>query len=165
LCDPIIVKRVSPGVAEPGEEVVFSISVVNVGGAAAVDAHVLDNVPDYLEILEVTVHPEDQGQELLPRRGQTVVVDLGTLGQDFETEILIRARVREDLPVSQDSHGQVCIENVAEFWAPNCPAREAEVSCWQLPESGGQRAPWLLPIGLVASVLALGLVLARTRRI
>jgi hypothetical protein len=127
--------------------------VVNVGQGAAIDAHVFDDVPDYLEILEVQVLPEDQGQEILPRNGQAVVVDLGTLGQDFETTITIRARMREGAPE------KVCIENVAEFRAPNCPSRSAEVLCWQLPESGEDRArtAWMLPVGLGAAALGLGL--------
>jgi uncharacterized repeat protein (TIGR01451 family) len=158
-CDPIIVKRVYPDVAGPGDEVVFTISVVNVGRDAAIDARVLDDVPDYLEILDVQVSPKDQGQEILPRSGQAVVVDLGTLGQDFQTKITIRARIREDAPET------VCIENVAEFYAPNCPGRSAEVLCWGLPESGGQQAPWMLPLGLGAVALGLGLLLANKMRL
>ena len=159
-CDPIIVKQVSPGVAGPGDEVVFTISVVNVGRAAAIDAHVFDNVPDYLEILEVQVLPEDQGQEILPRNGQRVVVDLGTLGQNFKTTILIRARIREDAPE------KVCVENVADFYAPNCPGRSAQVLCWGLPESGAPpaRNSWMLPLGLGAVALGLSLLLANKMR-
>jgi uncharacterized repeat protein (TIGR01451 family) len=160
-CDPIIVKQVSPGVAGPGDEVVFTISVVNVGRDAAIDARVFDDVPDYLEILDVQVSPEDQGQEMLPRSGQAVVVDLGTLGQDFETAITIRARIREDAPE------KVCIENVAEFYAPNCPGRSAEVLCWGLPESGalGARTSWMLLAGFSAVALGLGLLLANKLRL
>jgi len=158
-CDPIIRKQVSPSVASPGDEVVFTITMVNVGRDAAVDAYVLDNVPDYLEILEVTVKPRDQGQELLPRKGQMVVVDVGTLGQDFVVEVMIRARVREDAPAP------VCIENVAEFRAPNCPNRSAEVLCWELPESGEQHISWMLPTGAVAMALGLGLALATRKRV
>lgn len=163
-CDPILRKQVSPGVVAPGDEVLFTITAVNVGRGAAVDARVLDRVPDYLEILEVSVTPQDQGQEVLPRSGQAVVVDVGTLGQDFVVEIQIRARVREDALVRQDSNGQVCVENVAEFWAPNCPSRRAEVLCWQLGESGGQHSSWLLLSGVAMSVLALGLVLISAKR-
>jgi uncharacterized repeat protein (TIGR01451 family) len=158
VCDPIIRKRVSPEVAQPGEEVLFVISVVNIGREAAADARIIDRVPDYLEILEVQVIPEDQGQELLPRKDQTVLVDLGTLGQDFEAAVAIRARVREDAPAP------LCVENVAEFRAPNCPDRSAEVACWQLPESGGQQLSWMVPIGEIVAALGLGLALAKRKR-
>jgi uncharacterized repeat protein (TIGR01451 family) len=153
-CEPVLVKQVSPSVAGPGDEVLFTISVVNIGRDAAVDAYVVDRMPEYLDILDVQLLPEDQGGEALPRDGQTVRVDLGDLGQDFETTILIRARVRQDVPA------QTCIENVAEFFAPNCPSRKAELLCWQLPESGQARSTWLLPAGLVASTLGLILALA-----
>jgi uncharacterized repeat protein (TIGR01451 family) len=149
---------VNPSVAGPGDEVVFSITAANLGSEAAVDAYVLDDVPDYLEILEVEVLPEDQGREVLPREGQMVVADVGTIGPDYEVTVRIRARIREDAPE------QICIENVAEFVAPNCPGRSAEVLCWQLPESGGRPTSWSLFAGLVISgVLVLGLALAIVR--
>jgi uncharacterized repeat protein (TIGR01451 family) len=156
-CEPIIRKQVSPGVVQPDDEVVFTITVINVGQEAAVDARVLDAVPDYLEILEVHVIPKDQGQEILPRAGQTVVVDVGTLGQDYEVTVLIRARLRADAPA------QVCVENVAEFRAPNCPDRAAEVLCWQLPESGRMNT-LLTTVGVLATiVLVLSLALSKRK--
>ena len=67
--------------------------------------------------------------------------------------ILIRTRIREDAPA------QVCIENVAQFRAPNGPDRSAELLCRQLPESGGQPTTWMLLAALVAGLLAWSLVL------
>ena len=89
---------------------------------------------------------------------RSLVVDLGTLGQDFEAAVAIRARVREDAPAP------LCIENAAEFRAPNCPDRSAEVACWQLPESGGLPISWMLPTGTVIAALGLGLALAKKKR-
>jgi LPXTG-motif cell wall-anchored protein/uncharacterized repeat protein (TIGR01451 family) len=157
VCEPTIRKRTSRAAAQPGDEVVFAIDVVNEGQEAAIDVRVFDDVPDVLEILEVQVIPDDQGQEVLPRRGQRVLVDLGTLGQDFETTVVIRTRVREDAPP------EVCIENAAEFRAPNCPDRRAAVVCWQLPEAGGAKQNWTLIAGLATSLLGLGLVLLGRR--
>jgi uncharacterized repeat protein (TIGR01451 family) len=143
--------------ARPGDEVIFNIEVTNEGRAAAVDARVIDIVPAYLEILEVTVTPSDQGQEVMPRRGQRVVVDVGTIGQGYEVTIIIRTRMR------QDASPHVCVENLAEFRAPNCPDRSAAILC-TLPESGG-KTPWPIAIGgLGLCLLVLGLTLAKRSR-
>jgi uncharacterized repeat protein (TIGR01451 family)/LPXTG-motif cell wall-anchored protein len=159
-CDPVVRKQVSPNVAAPGDEVAFTITVANRGRETAVHARVLDSVQAYLEVLKVTVIPGDQGREVVLRSSQSVVVDVGTLGQDFEVTVRIRTRVRQDAPA------QVCVENLAEFRAPNCPDRNAEVICWQLPETGGERMAWLLFGGLATSVLVSVLVwsLARPSR-
>ncbi len=156
-CIPVITKRAAPDMARPGDEVIFTIQATNRGQAAAVDARVIDTVPAYLEIMEVTVLPSDQGQEVTPRRGQTVVVDIGTIGQDFEVTIVIRTRVRQDAPP------YICVENLAEFRAPNCPDRSAAIIC-TLPEAGGTTTWWMVAGGLGVCVLALSLGLAKRGR-
>jgi uncharacterized repeat protein (TIGR01451 family) len=156
-CVPVISKRAAPDVARPGDEVIFTIEVTNRGRAAAVDARVIDTVPEYLEILEVAVTPPDQGREMTPRRGQTVIVNVGTIGQDFPVTVVIRTRVRQDAPP------EVCVENLAEFRAPNCPDRSATIIC-TLPESGGKTL-WPMAVGgLGLCLLALGLALAKRSR-
>jgi uncharacterized repeat protein (TIGR01451 family) len=154
---PVITKRAVPELARPGDEVTFTIEVSNRGRAAAVDAWVIDTVPAYLEILEVAVHPSDQGREVTPRRGQRVVVDVGTLGQGFPVTIVLRTRVRQDAPP------EVCVENLAEFRAPNCPDRSAAIIC-TLPESGGKNLRPMAVGGLGLCLLALGLALAKRSR-
>jgi uncharacterized repeat protein (TIGR01451 family)/LPXTG-motif cell wall-anchored protein len=156
-CIPVIAKQAVPDMARPGDEVIFVIEVTNEGRAAAVDARVIDTVPAYLEILEVTVTPSDQGQEVMLRRGQTVVVDVGTIGQGYEVTIVIRTRMRQDAP------SYVCVENLAEFRAPNCPDRSAAIIC-TLPESGGTTTWWMVASALGACLLALGLALAKRSR-
>jgi uncharacterized repeat protein (TIGR01451 family)/LPXTG-motif cell wall-anchored protein len=157
VCIPVITKRCEPAVAKPGEEVICTIFVSNTGRAAAVNAQVIDHVPDDLEILDVSVDPEDQGQEMIPRIGQQVIVDVGTIGPGFEVTIVIRMRVREDTP--QD----VCVENLAEFRAYNCPDEDAAVIC-TLPETGGSSILWMVAGGLGTVLLVLSLVLAQRHR-
>jgi uncharacterized repeat protein (TIGR01451 family)/LPXTG-motif cell wall-anchored protein len=157
-CIPVIAKRCEPAVAQPGEEVICTISVTNTGRAAAEHAQVIDHVPDYLEIRGVAVDPEDQGREMIPRIGQQVIVDIGTIGPGFEVTIVIRTQVREDAP------RDVCVENLAEFRAYNCPDEGAAVICTGLPETGGSSILWTVAGGLGTVLLVLSLVLAQRHR-
>jgi hypothetical protein len=92
-----------------------------------------------------------------PRQGQRVVVDVGTIGQGFEVTVVIRTRVRQDAPPD------ICVENLAEFRAPNCPDRSAAIIC-TLPVSGGTTSWPMVVSGLGVCVLVVGLALAKRSR-
>jgi LPXTG-motif cell wall-anchored protein len=134
--------------------VIFTIDVTNEGREKAVDARVIDSVPEYLEVVAVRVEPSDEGQEVTPRNGQTVVVDVQDIGQGEKVTIFIRTRVRQDAPP------KVCVENLAEFRAPNCPDQSAAVIC-TLPETGAATPWWMVVGGLGVCALVLGLALAK----
>ena len=108
MADPVITKRGEPSEAFPGELVTFVLEVTNAGDAAAVDVVVMDQVSEFLEILEATT---TQGEIQVDE--QWVTVEVGTVGPGFLVEIVIRTRVREDAPAPLD------IENVAELSSPN----------------------------------------------
>jgi uncharacterized repeat protein (TIGR01451 family) len=91
--EPVIRKRGEPTVVLPGEEVVFTIEATNEGQEAVVGAVVIDEIPEYLEVLEVTTT-----QGTVHVEGQTVWVEVGTIGPGFVVEIVIRTRVRDDVP-------------------------------------------------------------------
>jgi len=146
-----------PEVARPGDEVIFTIEVTNEGRKTAVDARVIDTVPAYLEILEVTVTPPDEGEEVEPRNGQTVEVNVHEIEEGEKVTIVIRTRVRQDAPP------EVCVENLAEFKAPNCPDQNAAILC-TLPETGGTTPWWMVAGGLGVCVLVLGLALGKLGR-
>lgn len=112
VADPVVVKRGEPREALPGELVTFVLEVTNAGNAAAVDVVVTDHVSEFLEILEVTT---TQGE--IQIAGQSVTVEVGTVGPDFLVEIVIRTRVREDVPAPLD------MVNVAELSSPNGGSR------------------------------------------
>jgi len=92
--DLVIIKRGQPTQALPGEEVTFTLEVTNRGNAAAVDVVVTDEISPYLEILEVTT---TQGTVTI--EGQRITVYVGVVGPGFVVEIVIRTRVREDVPL------------------------------------------------------------------
>jgi uncharacterized repeat protein (TIGR01451 family) len=92
--DLVIIKRGQPTKALPGEEVTFTLEVTNRGNAAAVDVVVTDEISPYLEILEVTT---TQGTVTI--EGQRITVYVGVVGPGFVVEIVIRTRVREDVPL------------------------------------------------------------------
>jgi uncharacterized repeat protein (TIGR01451 family) len=149
-------------VAKPGEEVTCVIVVKNGGEKKAVDAQIIDHLPDYLDlILPVVVEPEDQGSAL-PPRGQELVINIGTIGKDTKdwkgVEVVIRARVRDTAPAP------VCVENVAKFTAYGCPSKEAAVVCIGIPETGRQSIWWTVAGGLGTVLLVLSLVLAQRDR-
>ena len=163
VCIPVITKRCEPAVAARGEEVTCIIVVKNEGEEKAENAHIIDDMPDYLDILDVVVDPAGQvrKQEL---NGQELDLDVGTIGRwngdgkPFEVKVIVHARVREDAPQP------VCVENLAEFRADNCPDRAAAVLC-TLPETGGTGIWWTAAGGLGTVVLVLGLLLAKRERL
>ena len=86
-----------------------------------------------------------------------VIVDVGTIGQAYEVTVVIRTRMRQDAPP------YLCVENLAEFRAPNCPDRSAAIIC-TLPESGGTTTWWMAAGGLGVCVLVLSTMLVKRAR-
>jgi uncharacterized repeat protein (TIGR01451 family) len=152
--DLVIVKRGDPPQALPGEEVTFTLEVTNQGQAAAVDVVVTDDVPQYLEILEVTT---TQGTVTI--EGQTVTVEVGVVGPGFVVEIVIRTRLREDTPAPLE------MENLAVLKSPNGGGerRSSPVTVRIpsiLPVTGVKNSPGLairlLGLGFLAGLLFAG---------
>jgi uncharacterized repeat protein (TIGR01451 family) len=112
--DPVILKSADPAEAWPGEEVTFTVIVRNEGNIAAVDVVVTDDIPAYLEIVEVT---STQGEIAID--GQRITVEVGTIGPEFEVRIVIRTVVRADTPAP------LTVENVAILSCPNCDEKWA----------------------------------------
>lgn len=147
--DPVITKWGEPALALPDEEVTFWIEATNEGSAAAIDVVITDVVPDYLEILEVTA---SQGAVAID--GQTVTVDVGTMGSGFTVVIVIRTRVTPDAPAPMD------MTNIAVLDAPNVGERTSApatvvVPATYLPTTGVPSDLWpLWVIGLLAILAA-----------
>ena len=151
VADPVVVKRGEPPEALPGQEVTFTLEVTNQGQEAAVDVVVTDQVPEYLEMLEVTTT-----QGAVTVEGQTVTVQVGVVGPGFVVKIVIRTRVREDTPTPLE------LENVAVLTAANANDRITPPVVIRapalLPVTGR-----LLPSWLVYALLGSGLVALGTR--
>jgi uncharacterized repeat protein (TIGR01451 family) len=143
----VIFKSADPTEVKPGEEVTFRLHLVNQGDGAAVDVVVTDDIPAYLEILKVTT---TQGEVTIVE--QRVMVHVGTMGPDFQVDIVIRTRVRPETPAP------LTVENVAIMACPNCHDRwaraEVDILGPPLPETGGGLSVWWM----VAACLGTGLV-------
>jgi uncharacterized repeat protein (TIGR01451 family) len=148
--DPVITKVGGPSVVMPGDEVTFTIEVTNRGQAAAVDVVVTDDVPGYLEILSVST---TQGSAYA--QGQKVVVEVGTVGQDFVVRIVIRTRVRSDTPAPVE------MENVAVFRSPNAGELWTSPVIIRvpalMPESGASTALWAILVLAGSSLTVIGI--------
>jgi len=148
VADPAITKRGDPEEAHPGEDVTFTLKVTNEGQQTAVGVVVTDEMPEYLEIIDVTT---TQGAVII--EGQTIAVDIGAVGPGFVVEIVIRTRVREDAPAPMD------MENVALLTFSNGGDRitlpvEITIPLPLLPTTGGnvlrRLAYVVLAVGLAA---------------
>jgi uncharacterized repeat protein (TIGR01451 family) len=154
--DPVILKSADPVEARPGEEVTFTLHVTNRGNIAAVDIVVTDDIPAYLEILEVTT---TQGEATID--AQRVTVQVGTVGPGFEVQIVIRTRVRSETPAP------LTLENVAILACPNCEDRwaRAEVDIigilTRMPVTGGLGTWWMVAACLGTGLVGLSLALSR----
>lgn len=152
--DPVILKSADPEEARPGEEVSFTLRVFNQGNIAAVDVVVTDDIPAYLEIIEVTTT-----QGVITIDGQRITVKVGTIGPEFEVQIVIRARVRPETPAP------LTLENVAILACPNCHDRwartEIEIIGPDLPVTGGLSTWWMVAACLGTGLVGLSLALSR----
>jgi len=157
--DPVIQKIADPREVKPGEDVIFTLHVVNRGNVAAVEVVVTDDIPAYLEIREVTT---SQGKASFV--GQRVTVQVGTMGPDFAVTILIHTRVKDDTPAP------LTVENVAILACPNCSDRwaRAEVDIIgimtdppRLPPAGGLGSWWMVAACLGTGLVGLSLALSK----
>jgi uncharacterized repeat protein (TIGR01451 family) len=152
--DPVILKSADPTEAKPGEEVTFTLRVINRGNIAAVDVVVRDDIPAYLEILGLTT---TQGTATID--GQRVEVYVGTMGPGFEVTIVIRTRVRPETPAP------LTVENVAILSCPNCHDRwaraEVEITGPDMPVTGGLSTWWMVAACLGTGLVGLSLALSR----
>jgi uncharacterized repeat protein (TIGR01451 family) len=150
--DPVILKSADPTEAKPGEVVTFTLQVINRGNIAAVGIVVTDDIPAYLEIIEVTTT-----QGVITIDEQRVTVQVGTVGPNYEVQMVIRTRVRAETPAP------LTLENVAILTCPNCHDRwaraEVDITGPGLPVTGGFSTWWMvaacLGTGLVGASLAL----------
>jgi uncharacterized repeat protein (TIGR01451 family) len=97
--DPAIVKSVDRPVAEIGELVQFTLIVSNLGGSTAEGVVVDDNVPSFLDIVDVTT---TKGE--LSVSGNAVRVTIGSLAPGEVVTIIIVARVREAPAAGQNTN-------------------------------------------------------------
>jgi uncharacterized repeat protein (TIGR01451 family) len=154
IADPIIVKSADPTEASPGEEVTFTLYVINNGNVAAVGVVVTDDIPAYLEIVEVTA---TQGEITID--GQRVTVAVGTIGPDYEVSVVIRTRIRPETPAP------LTVENVAILSCPNCHDRWArslvDITGPDLPVTGGLGTWWMVAACLGTGLVGLSLALSK----
>jgi hypothetical protein len=115
---------------------------------------VTDDIPAYLEILEVRT---SQGEVSID--GQRVTVEVGTMGPEFQVSIEIRTRVRPETPAP------LTVENVAILACPNCHDRwaraEVEITGPGLPVTGGLSTWWMVAACLGTGLVGLSLALSR----
>jgi uncharacterized repeat protein (TIGR01451 family) len=105
---PVITKWATPQEVLPGEEVTYTIQATNHGRDAPIDVVITDILSEHMEVIETTTT-----QGTVEVSGQTVTANVGVIGQDFVVEVVVRVRVREDVPVPLE------IENTALLRSPN----------------------------------------------
>ena len=138
----------------------WTIWVTNEGEKAAVGVVVTDEIPEYLEILEVTT---TQGTVHID--GQVVTVEVGTVGPGFVVVIVIRTRVRPDAPAPLE------VSNMAVLRSPNGGNRDSPLvvirvpSTALLPKTGGVVPVWGTLVAASMGIAGLaGYLLRRWKR-
>jgi LPXTG-site transpeptidase (sortase) family protein len=91
IIDPAVTKSGSPSTAVVGDTVVFTITVFNNGNTDALGVQLVDTVPNFLDILSVTISP-DLGQPV-SIVGNTVTIDMGTIAPIDIFTITLTTRV------------------------------------------------------------------------
>jgi uncharacterized repeat protein (TIGR01451 family) len=131
IVDPGITKAVNISEALPGDEVIFTITVFNRSDSTlpATNVHVVDPVPSYLDIVDVSSDP-DRPVEIV---GQVYTVTVGTLVPGQEVVITLRTQVNDSA-----GGGVQQIRNIATLYFDEGSPRDdfADVSVPTTPGGG-----------------------------
>ena len=107
--DPYVTKRGEPSQAYVGDEVIFTINVGNRGDSIATGVRVVDPLPVYLDVLEVTT-TKGTFDISPPPPPQTVIVTIGQLAPSEVVTIVIRTRVNENATPPMQMDNQAVLE-------------------------------------------------------
>jgi len=168
VADPQISKTAQPSCCSPGDTVVFTIVVTNIGTAPATNVVISDTVPAELSLTSVTT---TKGTVTI--NGNQFVVAIGTVSPGEIVTITVTTTVLITTPVD------VVISNIA-YLTSDQGSRQASANVtikeigacatptgW--PRTGGPveaeegTSPWLLVAGLLLLLLGIALTV-RTRR-
>jgi uncharacterized repeat protein (TIGR01451 family) len=158
--DLAISKTGDPSKVLPGEDVTFTIMVANHGQHTAVDVVITDQVPQYLDILEVTT-----SQGTVAIEGQEVTVEVGDVGAGFAVEIVICTRVQPNVSAP------ITLENVALLDSPNGGSRTSPPAMVTIsdplpplmPDTGRVSFSWMAAMILGTAFSILGFWMERRR--
>lgn len=90
IIDPAVTKQGSPESAAVGDEVVYTITVGNIGNQTASDVVLVDTKPAFLDILSVTIDPDPGVTPTIS--GNTVTINFGTMlsGASYTVTVITR---------------------------------------------------------------------------
>ncbi len=151
--DPVIVKLVDPLLAQPDEEVVWTIEVTNPNPFALNDISVTDAIPDALEIISATA---SFGSPTIS--GQNVTYSVATLNAGQTVTVTINTRIRPDA-VAQVITNVVVLDNTG------AEADAAVLTVSALPETG--ETPWwrsIVGFGTITSIFLLSVLTIALRK-
>jgi large repetitive protein len=137
----LITKSVDKPFAQPGEQITWTVEVVNNTGAALTDVVVMDTLPDALEPLTaVTTHGS------ISLIGQQYQITIGTLTPNETAQITIRSRIHPE------TAPPYVLVNTAILLIGGQEVDRAEaniLSATTMPATGESPAQYLLPAGLL----------------
>lgn len=99
VADPSITKRINQNEANPGDEVAYTIDVINRGNGAAENVIVTDTLPDELIIIDMSA---SRGEVTM--RGQSVSIVIGLMEPGEQVTVRISARIKADTQSSTISN-------------------------------------------------------------
>lgn len=170
VADPAIVKTVDRTTVQVGDEVVFTLTVTNLGNSTASDVVVEDTLPPFLAITGISSSRGDYSVN-----GATVRVFIGDLGPQETVTITIRARVTDaatppanintatvvsSSPTDDPNNNSSSVEVNVVAPAPTAVPPPASLPVTSAP--GNAAAPWLIGIGML---LIAGSLLLRRKRV
>jgi uncharacterized repeat protein (TIGR01451 family) len=159
ILDPAIVKLGNPAFAQPGENVVFTITVSNPNGVALANVGFTDNVPSQLIVLSASATAGN-----VTVSGQTVTFTITPLPANSSVDVTVRTRVRPDVVPP------FTIENFATLNGPFTGTARAVIASSidqvvdELPATG-ETPWWRLPVLIGAALVLAAGAYALTRRL
>ncbi len=167
LPDLALTKSVAPSVAQVGDEVVYTLTLRNVGGAPANDVTLLDNLPSFLRLIRVTTtagNAQSDGNQVtvtvpVVNPGETVVVQI-------TAQVLIPPIAPDNVNVAtvRTSDSEITTANNSDSAriGQNGIHVDTDISPAILPRTGGHLGRSLLSlIGFALIAIGLGALVQR----
>jgi uncharacterized repeat protein (TIGR01451 family)/LPXTG-motif cell wall-anchored protein len=152
--DPFITKSVNPPFTQPGEIVVWTITVTNPGSINATNIILVDNMPAVVEIQSVTA---TNGS--ITFNGQQVTYTQAVLSPGETVTLTITTRVRDDAVLPFTLTNSATITNSENPTPRSAQATLTGVS--NLPNTG-ETLPPVLWLGLIIGILGAAAFIGRS---
>jgi LPXTG-site transpeptidase (sortase) family protein len=139
IIDPAVTKQGSPERAAVGDEVIYTITVGNLGNQTASNVVLVDTKPAFLDVLTVTINPDPGVTPIIS--GNTITINFGTMlpGASYTVTVITRVNATGTPPGGTN---QVVVTNDPANLTDRIPNNTSSAAlAITIPTTGGGGGP------------------------